>query len=166
MKDRIKFILAGAEVTRYHTVRTLQTETVGHHSHGVAMFCIMLTDHTPSSQLLTAALIHDLAEHQLGDIPSPAKKQYGIGEQVNALEAKLLIDAGLTNALCKADARIMKLADILQGMSFCIRELQMGNSCMRTVLDRYKSYAESMILTGIERRIFDTLVELENDCKR
>ena len=37
MKHTLDFILAGSEVKRYHTVTTLVSETVGHHSHGVGM---------------------------------------------------------------------------------------------------------------------------------
>ena len=68
MKHTLDFILAGSEVKRYHTVTTLVSETVGHHSHGVAMMCLMF-DPMASRQLLMAALFHDLAEHQTGDIP-------------------------------------------------------------------------------------------------
>ena len=42
MRKRIEFFLDGAETERYHTIRTLQRETVGHHSHGVAMFVVLL----------------------------------------------------------------------------------------------------------------------------
>ena len=81
MKESLDFILAGSEVLRYHTVTTLMRETVGHHSHGVACLTLLLNPNA-GRELLTAALWHDLAEHQTGDIPSPAKREYGIGEQV------------------------------------------------------------------------------------
>ena len=61
MRKKLEFILAGTEVTRYHTVRTLVQETVGHHSHGVAMLCLFLAPDA-SANLLKAALVHDLAE--------------------------------------------------------------------------------------------------------
>ena len=41
MKQTLDFILAGSDVKRYHTVTTLVSETVGHHSHGVAMLCLL-----------------------------------------------------------------------------------------------------------------------------
>ena len=157
MKDRLKFIVAGSEVERYHTVRTLTTETVGHHSHGVAMICVMLRGCQASKDLLLAALAHDLAEHQLGDIPSPAKREYGIGEQVNALEEKLLKSVGLDVELNRDDARTLKLADIAQGAIFCAREMQLGNRGMKVVYDRYKSYAEAFVLLGRERELFNLI---------
>jgi 5'-deoxynucleotidase YfbR-like HD superfamily hydrolase len=159
MKKLLDFIVAGSEVKRYHTLRTIQEETVGHHSHMVALLCCVLTEPTPN--LLFAALIHDLAEHQLGDIPSPAKREYGIGEQVNEMEQRLLEDVGLftDGDLTKEEKRALKLADIFQGMIFCNSELQLGNKKMQLVLDRYKSYAEDMILVGIERELFNKIQE-------
>ena len=155
--ERLKFIVAGSEVERYHTVRTLTTETVGHHSHGVAMICVMLRGCQVGKDLLLAALAHDLAEHQLGDIPSPAKREYGIGEQVNALEEKLLKSVDLDVELDRDDARTLKLADIAQGAIFCAREMQLGNRGMKVVYDRYKSYAEAFVLLGRERELFNLI---------
>lgn len=155
MKDKLKFIQAGSEVTRYHTVKTLTQETVGHHSHGVAMICIMLMGCQVSADLLKAALCHDLAEHQLGDIPSPAKREYGIGDQVNELEDKLLNSVGLSVQLTPDEARVLKLADIAQGALFCVREMELGNSGMKVVYERYRSYAEGFVLLGRERELFD-----------
>lgn len=159
MRDTLNFIIAGTEVTRYHTVTTLVRETVGHHSHGVAMLCVLL-DPAASAKLLYAALVHDLAEHQLGDIPSPAKREYGIGDQVNMLETKLLSSVGLDIPdLSATEVRTLKLADIAQGALFCAREISLGNRQMSTVFHRYLSYAEQMVLTGRERELFNHIRE-------
>jgi 5'-deoxynucleotidase YfbR-like HD superfamily hydrolase len=157
MKTTLKFMLAGSEVTRYHTVTTLRRETVGHHSHGVALICRLL-DPAASAQLLTAALLHDLAEHEVGDIPSPAKRAYGIGEQISELETRLLAGAGLSlPLLTEAEKRTLKLADIAQGALFCAREITLGNRNMMAVFERYMSYANEKILVGRERELFDII---------
>ena len=119
------------------------------------MICIMLMGCQVSADLLKAALCHDLAEHQLGDIPSPAKREYGIGEQVNELEDKLLNSVGLSVQLTPDEARVLKLADIAQGALFCVREMELGNSGMKVVYERYRSYAEGFVLLGRERELFD-----------
>jgi 5'-deoxynucleotidase YfbR-like HD superfamily hydrolase len=162
MRRRVEFFVHGAETLRYHTVRTIQSETVGHHSHGVAMYCILLGG---SDRTVRAALYHDLAEHILGDIPAPAKKQYGIGAVVNELEDKLLSDFGFGTELDEAEKRAMKLADIFQGMTFCIRERELGNRNMGVVFHRYCGYAEQHVLVGKEREIFDTLKEKYDECE-
>ena len=119
------------------------------------MICIMLMGCQVSADLLKAALCHVLAEHQLGDIPSPAKREYGIGEQVNELEDKLLNSVGLSVQLTPDEARVLKLADIAQGALFCVREMELGNSGMKVVYERYRSYAEGFVLLGRERELFD-----------
>ena len=160
MKETLNFIIAGSEVTRYHTVTTLVKETVGHHSHGVAMLALLLNP-MASRQVLMAALFHDLAEHQTGDIPSPAKRQFGIGDKVDQLEHRLMRAAGVVMPeLSPDDARTVKLADLAQGALFCVRELSLGNARMRTVLDRYLAYAQEMILVGRERDLFNLIKEL------
>jgi len=166
MKDRLNFIISGSEVVRYHTVRTLTSETVGHHSHMVAMLCIILhPEGCPSPNLLWGALAHDLAEHQTGDIPSPAKREYGIGDQVSELEERLLRSVNLDVNLSKLEARILKLADLAQGALFCVRELQLGNTLMKIVYERYKSYAEGMVLVGKERELFNVIQQMREEIK-
>ena len=157
MKNLLEFITFGAEVRRYHTLTTLQTETVGHHSHGVALLCGVLEPHA-HARLLMAALVHDLAEQVTGDIPSPAKRELGIGNDLHELEETLLRKAGFPQpVLGPSELRTLKLADLAQGALTCVRELQLGNSRMRIVLDRYVSYAESMNLQGREAELFNTI---------
>jgi 5'-deoxynucleotidase YfbR-like HD superfamily hydrolase len=151
--------MAGSEVLRYHTKTTLVKETVGHHSHGVAMLVLMLRPEA-SSRLLHAALTHDLAEHITGDIPSPAKRKYGIGEQVNTYEEDLLRDAGLAMPLLTTEEeRLLKLADVAHGALFCAREISMGNRRMREVFETYLSYAEQLGLAGAEKELFNLIKE-------
>lgn len=161
MKNILEFITHGAEVKRYHTVNTLVTETVGHHSHGVALVCLVL-DPFSSRSLITAALIHDLAEQQVGDIPSPAKRTLGFADKLDELEDRIVQQGmGWLPMLTPDEKRTLKLADIAQGALKCVREVQMGNGCMRVVLERYLSYAESMQLAeGNERKLFDTIKEM------
>lgn len=162
MRSTLQFLTAGTEVVRYHTVLTLQRETVGHHSHGVACLALLIQPDA-SRELLIAALYHDLAEHQTGDIPSPAKREYGIGDQVAALEHRLMKAAGLSFPYLDPDEeRILKLADIAHGALFCVREMSLGNRRMRSVYDRYMSYAHQMLLVGREKELFILIEELSH----
>lgn len=159
MKQLIEFISQGSLVTRYHTVDTLTLETVGHHSHGVAMLVLVL-DPQARREVLIAALLHDLAECITGDIPSPAKRLYGITAQVDDLEETIMRNSGwVLPVLEPAERRVLKLADIAQGALFCVRELNKGNRTMRLVYDRYMSYAQKMDLVGSERQLFNAIKE-------
>lgn len=157
MKQTLDFIINGAEVKRYHTVKTHTQETVGHHSHGVATLCLLF-DPNPSTSLLKAALLHDLTEQFTGDIPSPAKRELGIANDIGVLEKRLMQNAGISMpALSNNERRTLKLADIAHGALFCLKEMSMGNVDIRKVYDRYISYAEELNLEGREKEIFNLI---------
>ena len=164
MKTSLKFITGGSEVNRYHTMFTLQKETVGHHSHGVACLVLAL-DPEASRELLIAALYHDLAEQYTGDIPSPAKRDYGIGDQVSELEERLVKAAGLHwPNLTEAEQRVLKLADLAHGALFCVREMSLGNERMNEVYERFMGYAVKMWLTPEEYKLFSAIEEIAYEC--
>ena len=107
-----------------------------------------------------AALLHDLAECVTGDIPSPAKRLYGITAQIDDLEETIMRNNGwVLPVLEPAERRVLKLADIAQGALFCVRELNKGNRTMRLVYDRYMGYAQKMDLVGSERQLFNAIKE-------
>lgn len=165
MRSTIEFIAAGANVRRFHTVPTIQTDTVGHHSHGVAMFC-MLIHPNPSHGLLVAALLHDLAEQVVGDIPSPAKRQFDLNEKVSELEEQILRQHDLLMpVLTHEESRTLKLADIASGAMFCVQEVKMGNRNLEKVFWRYMAYAAEMNLDRREAQVFGNLKEMFDECK-
>lgn len=163
MKNTLEFIAAGAEVTRYHTVFTHHRETVGHHSHGVAMMVLMLKPDA-SASLLKAALYHDLAEQVVGDIPSPAKRRFDLSERLEQLEFDVIEQAGIQQPMLTAEeARVLKLADIAQGALFCAREVQLGNVRLAPVFQRYMGYAIEKGLEGREAQVFTAISEIINE---
>src|SRR5690349_19381109 len=60
----------GGQVRRWHVER-MPEQSVAEHSHGVAVILCFICE--PSALLLKAALFHDLAEKQVGDMPAPIK---------------------------------------------------------------------------------------------
>lgn len=159
MKKTLDFILNGADVKRYHTVNTLTSETVGHHSHGVAALCLLFQPNA-SASLLKAALLHDLAEQHTGDIPSPAKYELGIAFTIDQVEDRLMIEAGIEPPCLTADEqRILKFADWAHGALFCTKEIALGNKKMRKVFDRYITYIEGYRPEGREREVIELIKE-------
>lgn len=138
----IEFIYRGALTKRFHTIPTLRVQNVGEHSFGVAWLCEWLTGGTASKDLIMAALAHDLAEHITGDIPAPAKRAMGIRELVSNREAVLLRSNNINyeDRLSEPELGVLKMADALDGMIYCLREVQLGNSTMKVVFTRFKSY--------------------------
>jgi 5'-deoxynucleotidase YfbR-like HD superfamily hydrolase len=120
-------------VRRYHTWPTVNVETVGQHSHGVAMIWCRLYGKPSGTDghVLRHILEHDLAELWTGDAPFPAKARYPM---MKAAHAHVETDA---NAALGVDtwgefhpdtlARI-KVCDLLQMYLFGLHELRMGNT--------------------------------------
>lgn len=157
--NQLFFIREGGNVERFHTVRTIKPETVGHHSFLVAWFCWLLANENPSVNLIMSALSHDLAEHIMGDVPSPTKRALDISEKLALVEAGHLGSAGLLFELTAKENRTLKIADIFSGMMFCIQERYMGNRVLVEVFLRYSSYLVKLKpLSSLEEDI-DSLIQ-------
>lgn len=115
-------------VKRLHTVRTIRTQTVGEHSHGVAVL-VMLVEPECSAMLLKAALTHDFAERASGDIPSTAKWAYpDLAKAVNAIEEQYERRKGLRWPLTEHEALVLRFCDYLELLMWSYEERGMGNS--------------------------------------
>lgn len=160
MKHTLEFIMNGAAVVRYHTCDLIKSETVGHHSHGVAMLCLII-DPIASRQLLASALIHDLAEQRTGDIPSPLKRELDINKAVAKIENNILTEAGIVVPVLNLyEQSVLKLADIAHGALKCAREINLGNQSMRVVFDTYISYSEELMVNHRCRDLIDAIKEM------
>lgn len=155
-REQVDFIERGGRVLRMHTVPHLQPQNIAAHSFGVAWWCWLLSNQTPSAVLLMAALQHDLAEHATGDIPAPTKRKLHIQREVAELEAEVFSKVAMLDYqlnLNKDESRILKLADNLELAQHCIRELTAGNRCkqIKEMLTNVMSYTEELGLTDYEK---------------
>lgn len=146
MKRTLEFIFRGAKTRRFHTADTLTTQTVGEHSFGVAWLVILLNP-SARKELILAALAHDLAEHVVGDVASPAKRAFpALKSALDSAEALALCGAGLdyTKGLADSELRLLKYADMLDGMLFCVRERKMGSVVVTEIYERFRQYASEV----------------------
>jgi 5'-deoxynucleotidase YfbR-like HD superfamily hydrolase len=139
VEKQLGFIIEGADVQRFHTVRTVHPETVGEHSFFVAWLCYLINPAVRVEAVMNA-LSHDLAEHLVGDIPAPAKRELKVGAEVDALENKFLNDVGLRFTVTVEERVLIKTADCISGMLTCLRERRMGNRINAIIFDRYADY--------------------------
>ena len=144
--EALGFIRQGGQVRRFHNVQTTRMESVAEHSFHVAWLCYILAERKPSKDLVLAALAHDLPEGTLGDLPAPTKRL--IGAPLQKLEEQMLDKFGLNFKLNESDRNIMKQADILDGMLYCLKERTLGNCTgdLYSVYTTYRSY-----LSGIDK---------------
>lgn len=160
--EDIDFMWHGGETRRYHGFRMLMEDTVGYHSYNVV--CIILkVMPDASAALLRAAIKHDMAEHIVGDMPAPSKRaapDYHLGgsESSNRMtfrewfgdhEAKTAAEHGvqLEEELTDEEAWLLKFADSLDGMRFCLNERHLGNQHPRLVrcYHTFESYVEKLL---------------------
>lgn len=164
MNTSLQFMWSGGNTRRYHTMRTVMEDTVGHHSYNVACIIMHLRPDC-RAVLLRAALKHDMAEHMVGDMPAPTKRAmpdyvndagqsrtfrevFGEYEESRALEYGVALEEG---QLTEGERWVLKLADAMDGMRFCIQERQLGNSTGMLVecYGNFVAYV-SMLLYGTD----------------
>ena len=163
---RIEFIRCGGLTKRYHTKSTIRENTVAHHSFGVAWMVYLLHEGLPRPEVLLAALSHDLAEQVTGDISSPTKRKFPmLAEMVQSMESELLEEHRLNfeYGLQMWEARILKMADCMDGMLFCVNEAELGNFSIIPVYKRYCQYVMNMTPQGKEMEVYMTISELMED---
>lgn len=145
MLDRIRFVYEGGKTKRFHTSDTLTVQTVADHSFGVAMMVLLIAPRC-TRQLLLAALTHDLAEHQVGDMAAPVKRAYpDLKEKLQSMEDQLLYKHQLhfEGTLDEKELAVLKAADYLDGMMYCVRERRMGGQCTY-IYNNFKSYVKQL----------------------
>lgn len=117
----------GSQVRRYHTWPVLRHQTVGEHSHRLALI-VMEVYPACSKELLMAVALHDLSEAISGDMPSTFKWRFPeVGKALNESTTKLETDLGLRVPLSEAEAKILKWCDLAELLVFAIDEVWMGN---------------------------------------
>ena len=143
LHQRLLLVLQSGTVKRFHTTPTLHENILAQHQWGVAILAYTLAHDKPSVNLLMSALTHDLAEKVYGDIPAPAKRALGLRETINDLEASFIRDKAGFFPLTAEELNIVKLADNLDGMLYCIHERILGNRWADTVYERFRGYVHT-----------------------
>lgn len=125
--ERALETLETGRVIRYHAAPTVQPQNVGHHSWGVAILALYITNNTASPELLRECLMHDTAEYFTGDVPFTVKRdnvavktQMDLMEDVARRESLLLGPIVLSDH----DKAVLKLADTLDGLLWCCKTEQ------------------------------------------
>jgi len=160
-------------VQRCHTLPTLVPNSVGRHSYGVAWALLWLAGNVPvPTQLLLAALAHDVPELVTGDIPHTMKHHAGrpFAEAVRTTETDFMsrlginFDAALTTHQCL----LLHVADAVDGALMCRHELLVGNhhptivEVMSTYVDMLRrARDDTRLAVGVSGRITELLHKLE-----
>jgi 5'-deoxynucleotidase YfbR-like HD superfamily hydrolase len=140
-------IRRGGGVRRYHCYRVIAEDTVASHSWGVATIVDKLYGGNPPVHLLRAALYHDIAEYEVGDIPSPAKQALPeegrkmLADWERAYEHSIGVHI---DNLSEAESKVLKFADCYDGYTYCQEEAFRGNGMMLEVAQTYRRYLKGL----------------------
>lgn len=139
--DWVSMTRDGGSVIRYHTCRTIGSQTVAEHSFGVAMLIIWLTEGNCSVDLMKAALYHDMAEQHTGDMPATIKKAEDVVKELfDRLEGNFDTQYDLVIDLSFEEKNILKWADTLELLLYCVEEYELGNKNVKKVFNRGYSH--------------------------
>ena len=139
MQQLLNIRLAGA-ISRYHTARTLRTQSVGEHSWGVAQLMVYLSPNV-SAQALTGALHHDLSELATGDVPAPVKWENAeLKDLLVAVERKFDKMHGLAQDLTRQEYHLLKWCDMMELVLWCMEEVELGNRTIFPIIERGLDY--------------------------
>ena len=160
------------QTARYHTEVLLKPQDVAQHSYNMAWLLWKLADEAPSANLLMAALAHDGAERWLGDMPAPTKTHLGLELEFARLEStELERRVGFVwPSLTLREQILLSLADKLEGLLFCWREVRMGNNPLRECARNYVALVEEYLHDAkldpaVRGDLSQLLKEIEDGCK-
>jgi 5'-deoxynucleotidase YfbR-like HD superfamily hydrolase len=124
--DRVTELRDYAEVKRFHGER-VSPQSVGEHQYGVAMIIFEIVD-APTINLIRAALTHDMAERQSGDMPAPVKWAYpDLAARLQEIEDEALEELGFNFKLTEEEKVALKIADYLEASFYCYEQRMLGN---------------------------------------
>lgn len=156
----LKMVRTGGAVTRYHTVKTHDYESIAQHSWGVAMIAIALMDGKPTKNILLASLYHDLAEQVSGDSPATAKWSNGdLKKALNAIEERFNKSHNIDISLNPEEKLVLKYADTLDMCFYCLEQRRMGNRHVDYVFERGISHLRGLPELKSAERIIQHLLE-------
>lgn len=144
--DRAVEVLRAGHVKRFHAIDTIKSQSVAEHTFGTLVIARELCsiNNVEFDNVASALLYHDAPEHYTGDIPANVKKDSpDLACALSDLEESYTEHYDIPAPdLLSAEARIVRAADTLEAMFFCLRERSLGNVSqdLSTVFDRLLTY--------------------------
>lgn len=135
----IKLLDSGG-VVRYHNVPGMDKQTNAEHQWGVATM-IQRMDPECRKVLILAGMHHDVGEAVTGDVPFTAKKASSILKtELDIIESnhKKYLGVDWEECLLPSEMVMLKDADQLEGMWYCITQMRKGCKAANAPFRLYK----------------------------
>ena len=146
--DRVEFARQAAYVTRYHVHRYVGDYTSHEHVCNMQNMYLILC---PNPTLTGVKLIqwHDAGEYGPGDMPSPAKSCFGVGEIMNKIERCVRENYGLqVEDPVPQEILWLKSLDITEFFLFCHDQILLGNQFIMPMAVKVRDYIQAKIKAG------------------
>jgi len=142
--DRIMLADRAGRVTRFHTCDLIKPQTDGTHTYNVLNILCILFDGDISVELMQKALLHDQGERRMGDMPGNVKREMPDSSwfAIKEFGAIKEIHPYAATEIEPWEYDVLKLADNLDGLITCTRELIMGNLEIAEAGRNYANYVE------------------------
>lgn len=141
-----------SHVPRWGIVPVSRFQSVAEHSYYVSLYVMELLnlpcfDHWDQSRKYCAikyALIHDVSEARMSDIPGPVKRMIKDPAKYEATERRVVRDMGFVDRYghdyyVDEDIKdLVKVADLIDETMFLVMELQGGNGHVKILLQQVK----------------------------
>ena len=123
-----KSLYSAGRVKRYHTA-DVQAQTLAQHSWGVAMIVARIyPNQRPTPTVLMAALTHDLAEMETGDVPAPTKwNNPKLNNALRDAELSFNLRHDIQLDLTVKETDILHWADTFELCLYCSHQINMGD---------------------------------------
>lgn len=136
----IRNVLHSGDVVRFHNHVGIDKQKTSEHQWGVAL----IVEHIypqGSKALLLAALTHDAAEYYMGDIPAPVKwDNPELKVMLQQMERKWEEHNGVDFDLHEDEHRVLKMADALEGMWFCVHQVRLGHINAKRPFRKWRTF--------------------------
>lgn len=137
---KIRNVLHSGDVVRFHNHVGIDKQKTAEHQWGVALILEYIYPEC-SKSLLLAALTHDAAEYMTGDIPFPAKQSSPeLNDMLREMEMRWEEENGVYFDLHHEEKAILKMADILEGMWFCVHQVRVGHINAKRPFRKWRKY--------------------------
>tara|TARA_R110000822_G_scaffold84867_2_gene199009 strand:+ start:3526 stop:4041 length:516 start_codon:yes stop_codon:yes gene_type:complete len=162
--EQIRAILNSGDVVRFHSCTGVDKQKNSEHQWGCALIVQFIYPEC-SKDLLLAALTHDAAECHTGDIPFSIKKDNTeLSGLLRGIEIEWEKQHGIHFVLNVDEHVVLKIADTLEGMIFCISQVRNGNLNAEIPFYKWCQFFEDNLLRNVvcsaeAIQLFNSIVE-------
>ena len=145
IKHTVTSIYRLKSLIRFNTSSRLKDESVAEHSFFVAIYSLLIATEVSKfstisiEKVLTMALIHDVPEINLSDIPHDVKKRLNVYDILERLELESFSSTKFRDIFKELsekkslESQIVHYADILSVKVYTLSEISLGNTTLKKI---------------------------------